>query len=84
MKLGNQGYEMNSDMFTAGISNSYTLESKTFVRTVMAISRRKYHNESYGNTGSLETPIDRDLEYWHNRLYGKRLYYSEPENQCQA
>ena len=58
-ETGYDGYEMNSDMFTAGISNSLTLNSKTFVRSVVAFSGRSYTWDSDRNIGTEEIPIDR-------------------------
>jgi len=58
-ETGYDGYEMNSDMFTAGVSNNYTINSKTFIRSVMAISGRSYTWDNEKNIGSSEIPIDR-------------------------
>ena len=46
-------------MFTAGVSNSLTLNSKTFVRSVVAFSGRSYTYDSDRNIGTKEIPIDR-------------------------
>lgn len=58
-ETGYDGYEMNSDMFTAGISNNYTINPKTFIRSVIAISGRTYTWDSEKNIGTAEIPIDR-------------------------
>lgn len=58
-ETGSDGYEMDSDMFTAGISNNYTINSKTFVRNVVAVSGRTYQWDNESNIGSAEVPIDR-------------------------
>ncbi len=58
-ETGYSGYEMNSDMFTAGFSNSLTVNPKTFVRTILALSGRSYTWDSETNIGSGELPIDR-------------------------
>ena len=39
-ETGADGYEMDSDMFSAGISNSFSASSKTFIRSVVAFSGR--------------------------------------------
>ncbi len=58
-ETGYDGYEMNSDMFTAGISNNYSFNSKTFLRSVVAYSGRSYTWDSERNIGTEEIPIDR-------------------------
>lgn len=58
-ETGYNGYVMNSDMFTIGFSNSLTVNPKTFVRTVLAVSGRSYTWDSERNIGSVEMPIDR-------------------------
>jgi hypothetical protein len=52
-------YEMDSDMFTTGISHNYTLNPRTFMRSVAALSGRSYDWESETNIGTVETPVDR-------------------------
>ncbi len=55
---GEDGYVMNSNMATLGISNSYTLNPKTYVRTVIALSGREYTWDNDYNIGSTEAPIN--------------------------
>ena len=58
-ETGYDGYEMHSDMFTAGISNNYSLNSNTFIRSVVALSGRSYTWDNESNIGTEEIPIDR-------------------------
>jgi len=58
-ETGSSGYEMNSDMATAGITNSLTLNPKTHLRTVLAFSGRTYSWDSDVNIGTGESPINR-------------------------
>ncbi len=58
-ETGSNGYEMNSDMATVGITNSLTLNPKTHLRTVLAFSGRTYSWDSDVNIGTAESPINR-------------------------
>ncbi len=58
-ETGASGYEMSSDLATLGISNSYTVNPKTHVRTVLAFSGRTYTWDDDVNIGSAESPINR-------------------------
>jgi hypothetical protein len=58
-ETGTSGYEMNSDMATMGVTNSYTVNPKTFIRTVLAVSGRTYSWDNEANIGTVETPINR-------------------------
>jgi len=53
------GYISHSNMATVGISNSYTFDPKTFIKSVVSFSgwKYKYYNES--NIGTPENPINR-------------------------
>ena len=56
----------NSDMATAGVSNTYTINPNTYVRSVIALSGRTYTwDESY-DMGNAETPIDYYSKTDHN------------------
>ncbi|MBT3382201.1 MAG: TonB-dependent receptor [Prolixibacteraceae bacterium] len=58
-ETGESGYIMNSNMTTIGISNSYTLNPKTFVKSVISFSGWKYSWDEEYNMGTEETPINR-------------------------
>jgi len=58
-ETGESGYDWNSNMATVGLSNNYTINSKTFVRSVVAFSAWNYTWDDDANIGSAETPIDR-------------------------
>lgn len=58
-ETGSSGYEMNSNMATAGITNSLSLNQKTHLRTVLAFSGRTYNWDSDANIGTAESPINR-------------------------
>jgi hypothetical protein len=55
---GADGYVWDSNMATLGISNSYTLDPKTFIRTVVAFSGREYNWLIETTEGSEETPYN--------------------------
>jgi hypothetical protein len=58
-EVGESGYDSNSDMATVGITNSYTINPKTFIRTVLAVSGRALSWDSESNIGTDESPINR-------------------------
>lgn len=58
-ETGESGYVWNSNMATAGISNNYTFNSKTFLRTVIAFSGWNMTWDDAANIGTAETPINR-------------------------
>lgn len=58
-EVGTNGYIMNSDMATVGITNSYTVNPKTFIRTVLTVSGRAFTWDHEGSFGNTEIPIDR-------------------------
>ncbi|MCK5067733.1 MAG: TonB-dependent receptor [Bacteroidales bacterium] len=58
-ETGASGYEQNSDMATVGITNSLTVNPKTHLRTVLAVSGRTYTWDSDVNIGTAESPINR-------------------------
>jgi len=58
-ETGASGYEMSSDLATLGITNSYTVNPKTHVRTVLAFSGRTYTWDDEANIGTAESPINR-------------------------
>lgn len=62
-ETGTSGYEMNSDMATVGITNSYTVNPKTHLRTVLAVSGRTYTWVDEANIGTAESPINRITNY---------------------
>lgn len=63
---GSSGYEYTSDMGTLGLSNSYTLNPLTHIRTVIALSGRSYIWDEESNIGSAESPINRT---WIARVF---------------
>ncbi|MCK4749275.1 MAG: TonB-dependent receptor plug domain-containing protein, partial [Bacteroidales bacterium] len=65
-ETGTSGYESNSDMATLGVTNSYTVNPKTFVRTVLAVSGRTISWDSEANIGTVETPINR---IWDTKIF---------------
>ncbi len=58
-ETGTDGYEMNSNLATIGLSNSYPVDDKTFVRTILSGSWRSYSWYQERNIGSPEVPINR-------------------------
>jgi len=58
-ELGNSGYIMKSNLGLVGISNSYTLNEKTYIKSVVALSGTKYSWDHVYNMGSDIYPIDR-------------------------
>jgi hypothetical protein len=58
-ETGESGYEWDSNMATIGISNNYTFNSKTFLRSVLAFSGWNYTWDDDANIGTPESPIDR-------------------------
>ena len=58
-ETGTSGYEMSSDMATVGLTNSLTLNPKTHLRTVLAVSGRTYTWDDDKNIGTAESPINR-------------------------
>jgi len=57
---GTSGYVMNSNTATLGLSNNYTFNEKTFLRSVVAFSGWNYTWDQEANIGSAEIPINRD------------------------
>ncbi|MCK4746680.1 MAG: TonB-dependent receptor, partial [Bacteroidales bacterium] len=55
---GESGYIWNSNMATVGISNNYTINPKTFIRSVVAVSGRRYTWDDEYNMGTSELPIN--------------------------
>jgi len=55
---GESGYVSNSNMATLGINNTYSIDPKTYIKSVIALSGRKYTWDSESNIGSSETPIN--------------------------
>ena len=51
-------YVMNSDMSTLGLSNSLSLNSRTFLKTTIALSAWKYSWEEDANIGTDTDPAD--------------------------
>jgi hypothetical protein len=63
---GSGGYEYSSDMATVGISNSYTINPLTLIRSVIAVSGRSYTWYDESNIGTSESPINRT---WISRVF---------------
>jgi hypothetical protein len=61
-ETGTSGYIWDSNMATIGISNNYTFNSKTSLRSVLAFSGWSYTWDQEANIGSSESPIDRTWE----------------------
>jgi len=56
---GDSGYDWDSNTATVGLSNNYTFNSKTFLRSVLAFSAWSYYWDDEANIGSAEIPINR-------------------------
>lgn len=65
-ETGTNGYETDSDMATVGLTNSYTVNPKTFIRTVLAVSGRALSWDSDINMGTAEYPINR---VWDTKIF---------------
>ncbi|MCP4310545.1 MAG: TonB-dependent receptor [Bacteroidetes bacterium] len=65
-ETGSGGYEYSSDMATVGLSNSYTINPLTHIRTVIAVSGRTYTWYDEYNIGTAGAPIDRT---WITRVF---------------
>ncbi|MEN8203801.1 MAG: TonB-dependent receptor [Bacteroidota bacterium] len=57
---GTSGYVWNSNTATLGLTNNYTFNEKTFLRSVIAFSGWNYTWDNESNIGSAETPINRE------------------------
>jgi len=57
-ETGESGYEMNSNLATLGITNSYTVNPKTYIKSVVSFSGWKYTWDEETNIGTDESPID--------------------------
>jgi hypothetical protein len=57
-ETGESGYEWDSNMATIGLSNNYTFNSNTFLRTVIAFSGWSYGWDDETNIGTMDNPID--------------------------
>jgi outer membrane receptor protein involved in Fe transport len=57
-EVGESGYTMNSNMTTIGISNSITVNPKTFLKSVISFSGWKYTWDEESNIGTTESPVD--------------------------
>lgn len=55
---GENGYIWNSNMATAGVSNTYSVNPNTYIRSVIAFSGRRYTWDDEYNMGTPETPIN--------------------------
>ena len=58
-EVGTSGYVMRTNMGTLGISNTYTVNIKTFLKSIVAISGLTYSWDDEYNIGTEESPIDR-------------------------
>ena len=73
---GESGYIWNSNMATLGVSNTYSINPKTFIRSVIAFSGRRYTWDDEYNIGTSETPIN---QVWNTDITdytGKRFLYT--------
>jgi len=57
-EVGDSGYDWNSNMATIGIANNYIINSKTYIKTIVALSGWHYRWEDFDNMGTAEVPID--------------------------
>lgn len=58
-EVGENGeYDMHSNMSTVGLSNSLTLNSRTFLRTTLAFSAWNYRWDEESNIGTDASPVD--------------------------
>jgi len=58
-EVGEDGsYDMNSNMSTLGLSNSLTLNARTFLKTTLAFSAWKYRWDEQSNIGTDAAPVD--------------------------
>lgn len=57
-EVGESGYKWDSNTATLGLSNNYTFNSNTFLRSVLAFSVWNYTWDNESNIGSGETPIN--------------------------
>jgi len=57
-ETGDSGYDWNSNMATLGVANSYTINSKTYIKSIVALSGWHYRWEEFENIGNSEMPID--------------------------
>jgi len=64
-ETGTSGYDWNSNMATVGVSNNYSFNSLTFLRTVFAFSGWNYTWDQESNIGSDEVPINRQ---WNSNV----------------
>jgi hypothetical protein len=55
---GESGYVWNSNMATVGVSNIYSFDPKTFIKSVIAFSGRNYTWDDEYNKGTTETPFN--------------------------
>ena len=58
-EVGNIGYVMSSNMGMIGVSNSYTVNEMTFLKSVVSISGLTYSWDDTLNIGTEDSPIDR-------------------------
>jgi hypothetical protein len=54
----NGAYDMHSNMSTVGLSNSLTLDSRTFLKTTLAFSAWNYRWDEESNIGTDAAPVD--------------------------
>ena len=57
-ETGESGYDMNSNMATLGISNTYTINPSTYIKSVIAFSGWRYTWDEESNIGTAESPVD--------------------------
>jgi len=53
-----KNYEWGSDMAVLGVSNTYLINSKTYIKSIVAFSGWKYFWDDEKNIGNYENPID--------------------------
>jgi len=60
-EVEDNGYEWGSDMVTVGVAHNYMLNSKTWIKSVVAFSGWHYSWDEKENIGSIEVPIDYNM-----------------------
>jgi len=69
-EVGESGYDWNSDLLTVGLSNNFTFNSKTHLKSVLSYSGWKYNWDDDANIGTAENPIDR---IWKTKVSDQTL-----------
>lgn len=57
---GDTGYDMDSDMYTVGLSHALTLNERTFLKSTLGLSARTFRWEDAFEVGTPESPAQRE------------------------